>query len=497
MPKLFDFQQVSTKRLVPERSVLNGDDMGLGKTVQAIAMDVMRRNMHNCGLTAQTLVVTKMTVMGSWKDHFEEWAPNLRVFVMNPKNRRKFTAAFHAKDSKGLPLYHVFVCHWPALRFITDELKSVAWFHVVGDEIHAIKNRKAQVTRSFKAMRPYYRTGLSGTWADNNPDDAWSVLNWLWPNVFTNFTRFSNYHTIKVQKETQDGRKYNVIAGTANAEELHAQIAHGYVRRTKEEVLDDLPDKYYSTVKVDLHTKQRSAYNQMRDTMLAWVGEHENEPIAAPMVIAKLVRLQQFACAYGQLETIYKTIVDADGEKQKIPMQVLRLTEPSSKLDAVMEIIDATSTPVVVFSQSKQVINLLGKRLQAEGIAAGILTGDTPARDRSQLVSDFQSGRLRVFAGTIAAGGTGITLTAASTCIFIDRAWSPSQNRQAEDRLHRIGQKNAVHIIDIVARTTIDSGRNRKIALKWEWLREMLGDKGEELRKEVHINDVIPSVKFW
>lgn len=516
MSSLYGFQSETISQWDPkdfqDRSALLGDDMGLGKTVQAIALDVKRRRHFNCDYTAQTLVVTKMSVMGSWEEHYGDWAPKLNVFVMDPKKRQAFIAAFNEKDALGLPKYQVFICHWQVLRFIADEIKKVAWFHVIGDEIQAIKNRKAQVTRAFKAMKPYYRSGLSGTWADNTPPDAYSILNWLWPSVFKSFKQFDDYHTLYALKEKKDGTKYRVIIGTANVEEMHSHMGtagKGYIRRTKEQVLKDLPEKYYSKIEVELHPQQQRAYDQMRDNMLAWVGANETEPIAAPVVIAKLVRLQQFAVAYGRLETVLKRaknhkypvgemarcryerphpshgdcsgehpyLLDDDGKIILNPLEVLRLTDPSSKLDAVMDLLEETNDQVVVFGQSKQVINLLAGRLESAGIPSGVLTGDTPSKDRHKLVQEFQSGRTRVFAGTVSAGGVGITLTAASTLIRIDRPWSPSVDKQAEDRLHRLGQKNAVHIIDLVARGTIDARRNRQIDMKWGWIKEILGDK--------------------
>jgi SNF2 family DNA or RNA helicase len=524
MPELFDFQNVPVDQWSPaefgdERSSLLGDDMGLGKTVQAIVLDKKRRLHHNCMYTAQTFVVTRVSIMGSWEDHYREWAPDLNVFVMDPKDRQAFVDALKAKDARGFPKYHVFIAHWQVLRFIEKEIREVAWFMLVGDEIQAIKNRKAQVTRAFKLMRPYYKLGLSGTWADNKPPDAWSILNWLWPKMFTAFNKFDEYHTIYAYKEKPDGTKYKVITGVHDVQSMHAHMGpqgRGYIRRTKDQVLKDLPEKYHTTIKVDLTPQQRRAYDQMEQNMLAWVGSHENEPIAAPVVIAKLVRLQQFAVAYGRLERVFKKVankeyprcprvctkreyfakgghkphrylLDKDGNEIRQPADVLRLDEPSSKLDAVMDLLEETNDQVVVFGQSKQAISLLEQRLQCADIPAGILVGDTGAKDRHTLVQEFQAKRLRVLAGTIQTGGVGITLTAASQVIFLDLAWKPSDNKQAEDRLHRLGQKNAVQVIHLVARGTLDARRNRTIAMKWEWLREVLGDKKpEEMRDELY-----------
>jgi SNF2 family DNA or RNA helicase len=200
----------------------------------------------------------------------------------------------------------------------------------------------------------------------------------------------------------------------------------------------------------------------MKDNMLAWIGEHEHEAVVAPVVIAQLTRLQQFACAYAIF----------DEEKNK-----MFLSEPSSKIDAVMEIIEELGgRQVVIFSQFSQMIKLIAARLEKKGITCGKFIGETPADERARIISGFQDGKIQVFAGTISAGGVGITLTAASTVVFTDRSWSNALNLQAEDRLHRIGQKSAVQVIDIIANDTIDRKRIKVIKQKWSWIKRLIGD---------------------
>jgi SNF2 family DNA or RNA helicase len=492
--KLYDFQQVAVNQLMQheavtgDNSVLIGDDMGLGKTVEAIALDLEKRKKHNCRHTAQTLVVTQTSVMGSWEKHYNDWAPDLKVMVIDRKDRNGFVKALNLKDGRGWPVYQVFVCHWQSLRFMADDIRDVPWFHIVGDEIQNIKNRKAQQTQVYKKLKTYYKTGLSGTWADNRPDDAWSILNWLWPQAYTSYWSFFNYHVL--QKKHNQGtcmaegcdsyhqRAYTEIAGMHDAEMIHAQMGNAYVRRTKAAVWKDMPEKTWEDRMVNLGSKQRNAYNAMRDDMLAWVGKNEDQPIQAAAVVSQLVRLQQFAVAYGKLEP-KRTLVDRDEHGKGIyeDRPYLVLDEPSAKLDAAMDLIEATSGQLVFFGQSKQAINLLAARCARAKISAGVLTGDTKQADRDLAVQKFQSGAHKVFLSTAKAGGVGITLTAGSICVFLDKPWSPSACRQAEDRLHRLGQKNAVLIITMVARDTIDRKRNDRIELKWEWLKTILDPK--------------------
>lgn len=492
--ELYTFQEEPVVKFLPVNCALIGDDMGLGKTVEAIALDKDKRTKYGPAFRQRgkimTLVITPKSVFGSWEDHLADWAPDLKVMTIDPKNREPFAYAV----TKGKA--DVYICHWEALRLV-PELKKIHWFHIIADEVHRAKNRDSQIAQNLKKLSAEHKLGLSGTAADNSPLDFWSVANWLWPKLFSSYWSYERkyiiwkHHNVGYctavgcrEDDVYHRRAFKQIVGVENVEQLHKIIAPFYIRRTKEEVAKDLPEKYYTDIVVGLHPQQRRVYNQMRDRMLAWIGEHENEPVAAPIVVSQLVRLQQFACAYGETEIVIRRFKDCEDCLEKGHVKCLghevpkvKLIEPSSKLDTVMDLVsDNPNKQFVVFGQSKQVINMLGTRLDKAKIPMAILTGDTSSDDRSRYIREFQAGKRQVFAGTIKAGGEGITLTAASTVIFLDLAWSPSKNRQAEDRLHRIGQKNAVQVIRLIALDTIDAKRNEQIELKWSWLRKLLGD---------------------
>jgi len=448
---LYPFQQEMVEHLAKQKSRLCGDDMGLGKTVEGIALDKYNR-IHNPPQQGKpkTLIVTPLSVFDTWQSHYAEWSPHLKVMAIDPKKRHDFIEAV-LKGSAD-----VYITHWEALRLM-PELQKRQWFHIIADECHKAKGRKAQQSRALKKLKTTYKTGLSGTPADNRPQDIWSILNWLYPKVYTSYWRFYNQY---IDYEIVYPQGYHKMIGVKNLELLRAEMKPWYIRRRKEEVLDDLPDKYYTDIWVDLTPKQKKAYETMKKSMIAWIGEHEDQPLSSPVVVAQLMRLQQFALAFAEIG----------------PEGKLFMAEPSSKIDALMDILENTDEQVVVFSNFKQAIKLVTARLDKSGRSYCVLTGDTKQDERGPMVSDFQAGRYQVFLGTVAAGGVGITLTAASTIVFMDRAWSPSQNAQAEDRLHRIGQKNAVQVIDIMARNTVDLGRRQLLKQKWSWLKELLGD---------------------
>jgi SNF2 family DNA or RNA helicase len=487
----FQYEMVEKYKDVP--AVLCGDDMGLGKTYEAIALDRLKRLRSN-ELNAKTLVVTTLTMVDTWRREYAKTMPNMKVCCIDPKNRGLFEAAVMSGSAD------VYVCHWDILRMM-PALASRHWFHIIGDEIHKVKNRKAQVTQAFKKIKGDHKLGLSGTPGDNRPDDLWSVLNWLYPKKFTsywNFTRdFCNYLELK----TSSGNGYRKMLGVRNENMLHREMAPFFIRRRKEEVLKDLPEKYYSQVWVDLTPKQRKAYDQMRKSQLAWVGENFERPLAAPIAISQLIRLQQFALGNVRIDDVLKTFRNNRFDPTRIeepydPFQhtnwrtrqeivpEYHIEEESAKLNVAMNLIEDTDDSIVVFTQFRDVAHMLAARLHKAKITYGLVTGDVAKHHRDRVVGEFQDKQRRIFVGTFAAR-EGLTLTASSTEIFIDRAWSPSWNRQAEDREHRIGQTNAVHVIDIMARNTVDLGRHQQIRQKWTWLQKMFGDKVMDYQEEM------------
>jgi SNF2 family DNA or RNA helicase len=336
---------------------------------------------------------------------------------------------------------------------------------------------------------------MSGTAADNHPQDLWSILNWLWPTVYTSYWKFYEHH-LEYEVAYQGGQGYRKVKGVKNVDELHAFLEGKYRRRLKRDpaIALELPDKYYTRMYVPLSPQQRRAYDEMKSDFIAWVSTKKKEskgdeltPLMAQAVVAQLVRLQQLGVAYpGDIEEIRVwnkalaekyNLVKPDPRGYEIRQKVV-LTDPSSKIDTVLQILEDApdDKQFVIFSQYRGAIDLLGARLAARGITHFALTGNTPQSERDQGVEDFQHSKTRCVIGTIKAGGVGITLHASSTVIFLDRDWSPSVNRQAEDRVDRIGQKHNVQIIDLIAPNTVDLGRHQRIDKKWSWIEKMLGD---------------------
>lgn len=473
------FQQELVDKLKDQRSVLIGDEMGLGKTVEAIVLDQIRRK--NCG--ARTLVIAPHTVLANgWTARLKEWAPNTPFYLIDPKNRGTLIQTAKMRGNG------YFLVHWEALRLLDKDPQwsKIKWFHIIADECHRMKNRKAQQTRALKRLPCYYRTAMSGTPADNAPQDLWSTLNWLYPHKYTSYWKFYDAYLEYSTERSASGQGYRKISGVKDADVLLADLEPFYMRRTKSKVLTQLPPKQYSSIMVTLPPAQRRMYDQMKSDMISWVqrkkkeGRSLEEPLMAQAVVSQLMRLQQFAIATPvDFEEIhYKKVNPQTGLlEDKIRIKAI-LGDPSAKLDAMMELIlDNPTEQFGVFTNGAQVTKLASERLSAQNIPHTMITGDQDAKQKAHAVELFQQGRAHIVIATIRAGGEGIELTPASNCIFLDQDWSPSRNMQAEDRFHRMGQKNSVNIYIIEARNTVDQMKRGQLIRKWSWIQEILGDK--------------------
>lgn len=442
---LYPYQQEAVERMIASESFLLADEMGLGKTVCAL-WEVRERG-RTQGVN-RVLIVCPKSVISVWQDHIEWLLPKAEVYS---------SAQEMIRALQGQHIQFV-VTNYEQVRINNSAYMRVFWDYVISDEAHYLKNRTALRTKSVKRLRAKYKRALSGTPMVNRPDELWSILNWLYPQRFRAYWKYFEYFVRYVQLNGPHG-SYKKIVGPKNTTELKEILEPFMLRRLKRDVLKELPEKYYTHVRVEMSPQQKRAYEEMRKESLAWVGQHEDEPVPAPMVVARLTRLRQFAAAYA-----YR---DDEGN--------MRMSEPSCKLDALMELLDDTEEPIVVYSQFKQMIKMAEVRLAKAKIPYVSLTGDTPNVERGSLVEAFQSGKARVFLGTTRAGGVGITLHKASTVVFLDRSWSPADNLQAEDRLHRIGQKNAVQVIIIQSDAKVDEDVEKKLDLKWSWIRTILG----------------------
>lgn len=475
--QLKDFQRADVTFLVACGQALLGSEPGTGKTAAAIrTLQVLSR----MGLEPfPALVVCPNSLKNTvWVRELSRWAPDMRVAVVQGTalKRRKIIAGD----------WDVLVINYEALRahtrqapygtlHLTDkqkerkELNGLGLRTVICDEAHRIKDPSTQLTRAVWAVlqEAEYRYLLTGTPVNNHVGDLWALLHGILPEWFPSRTRY-------IERYCSVG--YNWFGGTEilglkpeNAAEFRAVTEPVMRRVLKATVLPQLPEKMPTMYRETwMSPKQAKAYAELEHSLLTWLDS--GEMIAAPSTFSQLARLVQFASAYAE--------VDENG--------AVKLTEPSSKVDDLIDLLDemGEDEPLVVAAVSRQLIELAAARLTEHKIPHALVTGAVSVPDRARSVEDFQSGRARVILLTLGAGAEGLTLTRASTILFMQESWSPLQNTQAIDRIHRIGSEghDRIRIIVQLAPGTIEERKIEVLGAKHARIEEALADK-EVLRR--------------
>lgn len=354
------------------------------------------------------------------------------------------------------------------------ELNAIDFRTVIGDEIHRIKDPASKTSRAFKAAtgNAEFRIGLSGTPIASTPEDLFSPLNWLFPEAYPSSKKYIERFCITA--DSAWGGKIVIGIRPEMEQEFFNGIDPFTRRMSKEVILPFLPPIVYQRRDVEMAAKQRKAYDQMKKQMIA---EVDDDIIYTTSPLTKLTRLLQFSSAYAEVE--YRDVYDP-----KLDMVVnkahVRLSDPSCKLDAFMEDLDDFGDEsLVIFAVSSQLINMLSARLDKLKIPHGLITGDQDAKEREMHMENFQAGRTQFILCTIAAGGTGITLTQGSTAVFLQRSWSMIENKQAEARVHRIGSEKyeSIRIMDYVTKESSEEIVFKAVAEKSNQLEFILRDK--------------------
>lgn len=355
------------------------------------------------------------------------------------------------------------------------ELNMIDFKSVIGDEIHRIKDAKSKTARAFKAATgdAEFRIGLSGTPIASNPEDLFSPLNWLFPEAYPSSVKFIDRFCITA--DSAWGGKIVIGIRPEMEQEFFNGIDPFTRRMSKEVILPFLPPLVYERRDVEMGTKQAKAYKQMTEQMIAEVEGGDIIYTTSPLT--KLTRLLQFSSAYAEVE--YKDVYDPKlGEV--VNKAYVRLSDPSCKLDAFMDDLeDYGDESVVIFAVSSQLINMLSARLTKLKISHGLITGDQDAKEREAHMENFQAGRTQFILCTIAAGGTGITLTQGSTAVFLQRSWSMIENLQAEGRVHRIGSEKyeTIRYVDYVTKGSSEEIVFKAVEEKSNQLEYILRDK--------------------
>jgi superfamily II DNA or RNA helicase len=395
------------------------DDMGLGKTIQVLAL-LMRRKakITEAGIPHRpSLVVVPKSLVFNWVEEAKKFAPMLRV-ANHTGNART--------ENEDLAEQDIVITTYGTLRRDIVRHRETEFDYVILDEAQSIKNAASQAAKACRLLKARHRLALTGTPVENHIGELWSIFEFLNPGQLGSAAR--------LRKFLADGR--------GSADVVARAVRPYLLRRTKADVLSDLPEKTEQTLYVELGETQRKAYDELREhfrnELTGRIGRFGigRSRIA---VLEALLRLRQTACHPG--------LVDHG-----------RVDEPSAKLETLLEQLEEVideGHKAIVFSQFTSFLSILRRRLDAMPMTYEYLDGRTT--DRQARVTRFQEDETcRLFLVSLKAGGQGLNLTAADYIYILDPWWNPAVEAQAVDRAHRIGQTRPVFAYRLIARDTVE-----------------------------------------
>jgi len=404
------------------------DDMGLGKTIQVLALILTRTE------RGPTLVVAPTSVCANWIAEAARFAPSLRVAEYAGAERSELLSLLEerAKDpARAAPELapDLIVCSYGLLQQDIDALATIEWGTLVLDEAQFIKNAESLRARAASRLEAECRIAATGTPVENHLGDLWSIFNFLNPGLLGPWRTF-NHRFLKPIEQ----RGENPVRET-----LQQIIKPFILRRTKAEVLADLPPLTVVAHSVQLSESEARGYallrRQIHEKLHTTHGKRENKL----EILAEITRLRRYCC--------HPRLVFPQAESEASKIQAM--------LDLVLELRE-NQHRALVFSQYVDFLELVRQRLDEAGVSYQYLDGSTPRAQRTARVNAFQAGEGTLFLISLKAGGFGLNLTAADYVIHLDPWWNPAVEAQATDRAHRIGQDRPVTVYRLITKDTIE-----------------------------------------
>ncbi|WP_010096321.1 DEAD/DEAH box helicase [Ornithinibacillus scapharcae] len=410
------------------------DDMGLGKTVQSIAFILSELpTIRQSRKTA--LIVCPSSVTYNWQSEMMKFAPDIQMLIMDGVKAEREKLQSNIED------IDVLITSYPLLR------SDARWyekqdFHVIFfDEAQVFKNPLTQTARVVKKLQANHRFALTGTPMENALEELWSIFHVVFPELFLGLREYSELTNKQIAR----------------------RIRPFMLRRVKEDVLGELPEKREVIDSTELLTEQKKLYASYLAKLRHKTLRHLDKDTIRKnriRVLAGLTRLRQICCHPALFVDNY------EGSSAKFE-QLLRIVE-----DARL-----SGRRLLIFSQFTKMLHLIGQELTSQGITHFYLDGQTPSEERVELCDRFNTGERDIFLISLKAGGTGLNLTGADTVIFYDSWWNPVVEEQAADRAHRMGQKKNVQVIKLVAKGTIEEKMNQLQDRKRHLIEEVIDPK--------------------
>lgn len=449
-PILRDYQKIGYQWMKSLASYGFGgilaDDMGLGKTLQSITfilsalLDIRKKRQP-------ALIVCPSSLTYNWLSEFMKFAPNVQAVIVDGNKAER------GKIWKGVTNIDVVITSYPLLRRDIKLYENKSFHTVFFDEAQSFKNPVTLTARVVKKIQATHRFALTGTPVENSLEELWSIFHVVFPELFQGLKEYSN-----LSRET-----------------IARRIRPFLLRRLKEDVLAELPEKIETVDSVELLPEQKKLYAAYLAKLRHDTLKHLDKDTLRKnriRILAGLTRLRQICCHPALFVDNYKG--------------------SSAKFEQLMQIVEESKLSgrrVLIFSQFTRMLKLIGSELVVQGLPFFYLDGQTPSEERLELTNRFNDGERNLFLISLKAGGTGLNLTGADTVILYDLWWNPAVEEQAADRAHRIGQTKIVQVIKLVARGTIEEKMNELQEKKRELIESIL-DTGEQALSALSEEDI-------
>ena len=426
------------------------DDMGLGKTLQILAFLLSEKEQGKVGDELRTLIVAPASLVYNWKKEVERFTPQLSVCVMaGTAHERKEFIKNQTSNAD------VWITSYDLLKRDIELYQDIVFANEIIDEAQYIKNQTTHAAKSVRLVNSSFRMALTGTPMENRLSELWSIFDYLMPGFLYGYTRFRTEIEMPIVSDKDEDAMTR----------LRAMIHPFILRRLKKDVLKELPEKQEEIVTVALSGEQEKLYQAHSQRLKMFLEDQNDEDFAQNklQILAELTKLRQLCCGPELLLENYK------GENAKLETCIELITQAI-----------AGGHKILLFSQFTSMLDLIGEKLKKEKIDYYRIDGSVKKEARMEMVEQFQNpqNQVSVFCISLKAGGTGLNLTAADIVIHYDPWWNKAAQNQATDRAHRIGQKHAINVYQLIAEETIEQKICELQQVKEDLAEEVLSGEG-------------------
>jgi non-specific serine/threonine protein kinase len=427
-----------------------GDDMGLGKTLQALSFLQHYKNQYG---HCFSMVVCPTTLIYNWENEIRKFTPDLSYVIHHGPAR--------SRNTEELKDHNIILTTYGTLRSDIQLFIQLSFDYVVLDESQAIKNPQSKITKTTQLLNTYNKLCLSGTPMQNNTLDLYAQMNFLNPGMLGSLDFFRNEFATPIDKFGDQERK----------EHLRKLIYPFVLRRTKEQVAKDLPEKSEMVLFCEMEPEQRHIYESFRNMYRSKIlGTIDEQGIGRSQltILQGLMKLRQICDSPAILK-----------EEEPYPNQSVKLHELTRELHE-----NTGEHKVLVFSQFLGMLSLIKERLERLHIPFEYFDGSTSAADRETAIQNFQENEhCRVFLISLKAGGVGLNLTAADYVYIVDPWWNPAVEQQAIDRTHRIGQTKNIFAYRMICKNTVEEKILQLQEKKKSLVKDIISDESGFIKK--------------